>query len=71
MALKLITDAASEPVTRAEAVLFMRYTGSLQNDVVDSLIVAATRFVQNWWLTQLTSITPISSVMKCRLVLGL
>lgn len=57
MALKLITDAATEPVTRAEATLFMRYTGSLQNDVIDSLIVAATRFVQNWCSTQLVNAT--------------
>ena len=57
MALNLITDAATEPVTRAEATLFMRYTGSLQNDVVDSLIVAATRIVQNWCSTQLVNAT--------------
>lgn len=57
MALKLITDAASEPVTRAEAALFMRYTGTLQNDVIDSLIIAATRYVQNWCNTQLINAT--------------
>ena len=57
MALKLVTDAASEPVTRAEAALFMRYTGSLQNDVIDSLIVAATRYVQNWCNTQFVNAT--------------
>ena len=57
MALKLITDAASEPVTRAEAALFMRYDGSLQNDVIDSMIKAATRYVQNWCNCQLVNAT--------------
>lgn len=57
MALKLITDAVTEPVTRAEAALFLRYTGDLQNDVLDSLIVAATRYVQNWCNTQLINAT--------------
>lgn len=57
MSLKLITDALTEPVTRAEAVLYMRYTGSLQNDVVDALIVTATRVVQNWCSTQLVNAT--------------
>ncbi len=57
MALSLITDATTEPVTRAEAALFMRYTGSLQNDVIDSLIVASTRYVQNWCSTQFVNAT--------------
>ena len=57
MALKLITDAATEPVTRAEAALFMRYTGTLQNDVIDSQIAAATRYVQNWCNVQLVNAT--------------
>jgi uncharacterized phiE125 gp8 family phage protein len=39
---------ASEPVTRAEAALWMRYTGSLQNDVIDSLIKSARRYVELW-----------------------
>ena len=57
MALKLITDAATEPVTQSEASLFMRYTGTLQNDVIDSLIISATRYVQNWCSTQLVNAT--------------
>lgn len=57
MAIKLITDAVEEPVTRAEAALFMRYTGSLQNDVIDSQIKAATRYVQNWCNCQLVNAT--------------
>jgi uncharacterized phiE125 gp8 family phage protein len=48
MALIENTAPAEEPVTRAEAVLWMRYVGSLQNDVIDSLIVAARKYVENW-----------------------
>lgn len=48
MALILNTAPATEPVTRAEAALFMRYTGSLQNDVIDSLIAAARKKVEIW-----------------------
>lgn len=39
---------ATDPVTRAECALFMRYSGTLQNDVIDSLIKAATKYVQQW-----------------------
>lgn len=42
------TAPATEPVTRAEAALWMRYTGTLQNDVIDSLIVAGRRYVEAW-----------------------
>lgn len=42
------TAPAEEPVTRAEAALWMRYTGTAQNDVIDSLITAARRYVEAW-----------------------
>jgi len=48
MALVENTAPAEEPVTRAEAALFMRYVGSLQNDVIDSLITAARKMVETW-----------------------
>jgi uncharacterized phiE125 gp8 family phage protein len=48
MGLVVNTAPAEEPVTRAEAALFMRYTGSLQNDVIDALIVAARKYVEAW-----------------------
>jgi uncharacterized phiE125 gp8 family phage protein len=48
MGLKITSEPATEPVTRAEAVLFMRYVGSLQNDVIDALITAARKDIENW-----------------------
>jgi uncharacterized phiE125 gp8 family phage protein len=48
MALVENTAPAIEPVTRAEAALFMRYVGTLQNDVIDSLITAARKLVEQW-----------------------
>jgi len=42
------TPPAEYAVTRAEASLFMRYTGSLQNDVIDSLIIAAQKYCELW-----------------------
>jgi len=48
MGLEIVTPPAAEPVTRAEAALFMRYTGSLQNDVIDALITAARKYVESW-----------------------
>jgi len=48
MALKVITQPATEPVTNAEADLWMRYTGSLQDNVIDALITAARQSVESW-----------------------
>ncbi len=48
MGLKVITEPATEPVTLTEAKLFIRYTQSLQNDVITALITAARRYVEKW-----------------------
>jgi uncharacterized phiE125 gp8 family phage protein len=48
MGLVITVEPAEEPVTLAEASLFMRYTGSLQNAVVTALIVAARKDVESW-----------------------
>ena len=48
MALVVNTAPAEEPVTRAEAALFMRYTGTLQNDIIDSLISSTRSYVELW-----------------------
>ena len=48
MGLKVITEPATEPVTLAEASLFIRYTQSLQNNVITALITAARRYVESW-----------------------
>lgn len=48
MALKVITQPATEPVTNAEADLWIRYTGSLQDNVIDALITAARLDVESW-----------------------
>ena len=48
MGLKVITEPATEPVTLIEASLFIRYTQSLQNDVITALITAARRYVESW-----------------------
>ena len=48
MGLVTTVEPAEEPVTLAEASLFMRYTGSLQNAVVTALIVAARKDVESW-----------------------
>jgi len=57
MALKVITQPATEPVTNAEADLWMRYTGSLQDNVIDALITAARQSVESW--TNRTLITTV------------
>lgn len=46
--LTVVTPAASTAVTRAQCALFMRYVGSLQNDVIDSLIYSAEKYVEQW-----------------------
>jgi len=48
MGLVIATEPAEEPVTLAEASLFMRYTGSLQNAVITALITAARKSVESW-----------------------
>ena len=48
MGLKVITEPATEPITLTEAKLWIRYTQSLQNDVVTALITAARRYVESW-----------------------
>ena len=48
MALVENTAPSIEPVTLEEAALFMRYTGVLQNDVIESLITAARKYVEQW-----------------------
>jgi uncharacterized phiE125 gp8 family phage protein len=48
MGLVITVEPAEEPVTLAEASLFMRYTGSLQNAVVTALITAARKDVESW-----------------------
>ena len=48
MGLVIATEPAEEPVTLAEASLFMRYTGSLQNAVITALITAARKDVESW-----------------------
>jgi len=48
MGLVIDTEPAEEPVTLAEASLFMRYTGSLQNAVITALITAARKDVESW-----------------------
>ena len=48
MGLKVITEPATEPVTLVEASLFIRYTQSLQNNVITALITAARLDVENW-----------------------
>jgi len=48
MALKVITPPATEPVTLTEARLWIRYTGTLQDTVITSLITAARLDVESW-----------------------
>jgi uncharacterized phiE125 gp8 family phage protein len=48
MGLVITVEPAEEPVTLAEASLFMRYTGSLQNAVITALIKAARKDVESW-----------------------
>ena len=48
MALVVTTPPATEPVTLAEASLWMRYTGSLQDNVITALITAARLDVESW-----------------------
>ena len=48
MALKVTVQPATEPVTLAEASLWMRYTGSLQDNVITALITAARLDVESW-----------------------
>jgi len=48
MGLKVITEPATEPVTLTEAELFIRYTQTLQKDVITALITAARRYVEAW-----------------------
>jgi len=48
MALKVTVQPATEPVTITEASLWMRYTGSLQNNVITALITAARLDVESW-----------------------
>jgi uncharacterized phiE125 gp8 family phage protein len=48
MSLRLITAAASKPVTTAEAKLHCRVDGSDEDSLIDSYIAAATSFVENY-----------------------
>lgn len=48
MALKVITQPATEPVTLTEARLWIRYDGTLQNDVITALITAARKSIESW-----------------------
>ncbi len=48
MALVVTTAPAEEPVTTAEAALWIRYTDSLQTDVITALVTAARLDVESW-----------------------
>ena len=48
MGLVVTVQPAEEPVTLAEASLWMRYTGTLQNDIITALIAAARLDVESW-----------------------
>lgn len=48
MGLKVITEPSIEPVTQSEMELWIRYTQTLQTNVITSLITAARRYVESW-----------------------
>lgn len=48
MGLKVITEPTEEPVDLEETKLWIRYTQSLQDDVITALITAARRYVESW-----------------------
>jgi uncharacterized phiE125 gp8 family phage protein len=48
MGLRLITAAATKPVTTAEAKAHLRVDGSDEDTLIDSYIAAATSFVENY-----------------------
>lgn len=48
MGLKVITEPTEEPVDLAETKLWIRYTQTLQDDVITALITAARRYVEKW-----------------------